>query len=197
MSDAAISRRTQLENRLNTTEDELKRAKLRHQRTYQAYKDLVMQDQDQSSDTEYPKFVKQTTKPKQEKFVGVTPDRNDIKHLALQSIFGLKTIPVQENMKDIDFSRIGRKDFPGAPVFELNVTSTDRDDRLLEIVKTMVEFLHKFERFYRISLTSLFDDLAARYMIDALKSNEIADRFEHAMARPGFDSNNWEDIQSC
>ncbi|KAF9339177.1 hypothetical protein BGX26_009452, partial [Mortierella sp. AD094] len=100
-------------------------------------------------------------------------------------------------MKDIDFSRVGRKDFLGAPVLKLNVTSTDRDVRLLEVVKTVVDFLQVFERFYRQSLTSLFDDLAARYMIDALKSNELAERFEHAMARPGYNINNWKDIQSC
>ncbi|KAF9342609.1 hypothetical protein BGX26_007195, partial [Mortierella sp. AD094] len=83
MTEDAIIRKSKLENRVTTTEDELKQAKLQHQRLYQAYKDLVMQDQEQSSDTEYPMFGKRTTMPKQEKFVGVKPDRNDSKHLAL------------------------------------------------------------------------------------------------------------------
>ncbi|KAF9346776.1 hypothetical protein BGX26_001712 [Mortierella sp. AD094] len=69
MTEAAIIQKTQLENRVTTTEDELKQARLQHQWLYQAYKDLVMQDRDQSSDTEYPEFGKRTATPKQEKFV--------------------------------------------------------------------------------------------------------------------------------
>ncbi|KAF9356599.1 hypothetical protein BGX26_005058, partial [Mortierella sp. AD094] len=51
------------------------------------------------------------------------------------------SIPVQEDLKDIDFSRVGRKDLPGAPIFEPDVTSANRDARLLEVVKTVVDFL--------------------------------------------------------
>ncbi|KAF9346048.1 hypothetical protein BGX26_002485 [Mortierella sp. AD094] len=182
MTEAAITRERQLESHVTATEDELKQAKLQHQRLYQAYRDLIMQDQELNSDTVYLGFGKRTTTSKQEKVVGIKPDRTDIKHQALQSIFGLKIIPVQENLKEIDFSRVGRKDFPGAPFLELDVTSTDRDARLLEVVKTIEDFL---------------EDLAARYMIDALKSNELAEMFEQALARPGYKSNNWEDVQAC
>ncbi|KAF9339643.1 hypothetical protein BGX26_009250, partial [Mortierella sp. AD094] len=40
MTEDAIIRKTQLENRITTIEDKLKHAKLQHQRLYQAYKDL-------------------------------------------------------------------------------------------------------------------------------------------------------------
>ncbi|KAF9372599.1 hypothetical protein BGX21_004737, partial [Mortierella sp. AD011] len=66
-----------------------------------------------------------------------------------------------------------------------------------EVVKTVVDFLQVFERYYRQALTSLFDDLASRYMLDALKSSELTERYEQALTRPGYQDNNWENVQAC
>ncbi|KAG0012790.1 hypothetical protein BGZ80_011513, partial [Entomortierella chlamydospora] len=106
-------------------------------------------------------------------------------------------IPVLEDIKTIDFSSVGRKDFPGTPVFELDSTFTGRDSRLLEVVKTVVDFLQVFERYYRQAIIFLFDDLASRYMLDALKSSELTERYEQALTRPGYQDSNWENIQAC
>ncbi|KAG0215092.1 hypothetical protein BGX28_000797 [Mortierella sp. GBA30] len=132
----------------------------------------------------------------------VIPDPSNILHRALVSMLGDMIIPVFPGTDKVDFSRVRRTVFPGAPEFHLDsILASDytRDHMALEFLKGFTEFMEQFREFFLQNLSSiLFDRFAWSYMVESLKSNRIlATQYDQAIRLYPHDQRDWNRVARC
>jgi len=128
----------------------------------------------------------------------VCPVVSDEKHQALARIFKYKTIPVvSPQSMEIDWSRVQLEERKGAPILQLRLNGVPEADIPLKTVRTIVDFLHDFEVFYKDNLTILFGDLAWRYMLGALKASGLTFQYEKAIMSIDEKDRSWDKVEEC
>ncbi|KAF9964371.1 hypothetical protein BGZ70_006573, partial [Mortierella alpina] len=132
----------------------------------------------------------------------VLPDSSNLVHRALVSMLGDMIIPVHPGTTKVDFARVRRTLFPGAPEFDLNgllATNLPREQMALSLLRLFTDFMETFREFYYQNLSSvLFDRLAWSYMYDALKSNRtLAAQYDQAIRHYQHDQRDWNHIARC
>ncbi|KAF9960092.1 hypothetical protein BGZ72_007926 [Mortierella alpina] len=132
----------------------------------------------------------------------VLPDSSNLVHRALVSMLGDMIIPIYPGTTKVDFSRVRRTVFPGAPEFHLNsllASNLPREQMALSLLRLFTDFMETFREFYYQNLSSvLFDRLAWSYMYEALKSNRtLAAQYDQAIRHYQHDQRDWNHIARC
>ncbi|KAI8345560.1 hypothetical protein B0O80DRAFT_491676 [Mortierella sp. GBAus27b] len=93
-------------------------------------------------------------------------------HAAIHRIFNEDYIPIHEETGEVDYSKIRKKIFKGAPMLDLDVSKFPIEDMIRELATRVINFRDKFERFYLWNLTDvLFDKMAWDYFGYSISEN--------------------------
>ncbi|KAI8350275.1 hypothetical protein B0O80DRAFT_500866 [Mortierella sp. GBAus27b] len=127
------------------------------------------------------------------------PLLNNPKHAAMMRVFNYKTIPVLSRARgEIDYDRVQLKEKSNAPSFKLKLKGVPKNELTLKIVKGIVDFIEKFEKFYVRELTKdLFEDLAWRYMSMSLEAAGLSDQYDEHIKTVEYGDRSWTQVQRC
>lgn len=111
--------------------------------------------------------------------------------------FKYKRIPVvSPQSMEIDWSRLQLEE-KGAPTLQIRLSGVLDTDIPLKTVRTITDFLHEFQVFYKDNLTILFEDLAWRYMMGAFKPSGLSYQYEKAIMLIEEKDRNWDAVEAC
>lgn len=88
-----------------------------------------------------------------------------LEHDDLHLIFKEDNIPLLEDSNEVDYSKIKKKTFPGAPFLDLDVSKVPVENIIKQIAARVVTFRDEFERFYEWNFNKvLFHKMAWDYL---------------------------------
>jgi len=120
-------------------------------------------------------------------------------HDALHRIFKEDNIPLIEDSQEVDYSKVKKKVFTGAPSLDLDMSKVPADDVITSLATKVVTFRDEFQRFYEWNLTEvLFDKLAWNYMAASLtKVNGLAKDYSDLILAIPMKDRNWTKVAAC
>jgi hypothetical protein len=120
-------------------------------------------------------------------------------HDALHRIFKEDNVPLLENSEEVDYSKIKKRTFPGAPFLDLDLSKVPVEDIVKEAATRVVTFRDDFERFYGWNLTDvLFDKMAWDYMASSLtKVGGLAKDYTDLITEVPLRERNWSKVVAC
>ncbi|KAG0247475.1 hypothetical protein BG011_001421, partial [Mortierella polycephala] len=119
-------------------------------------------------------------------------------HVALYRIFKEENIPLIEDSDEVDYSKIKKRTFQGAPTLDLDVSKLSAEDMVTEVATRVVTFRNDFERHYRWSLTDdLFDKMAWDYMPIALSKAGLAKDYTDLIIKKPMKERTWKQVVAC
>ncbi|KAF9352461.1 hypothetical protein BGX34_012153 [Mortierella sp. NVP85] len=122
-----------------------------------------------------------------------------LEHDALHRIFKEDYIPLLEGSNEIDYSKVRKKVFIGAPSLDLDMSKVPREDFMTTLVTKVFTFRDEFRRFYEWNLTVvLFDKMAWDYMAGPLtKVNGLANDYLELIEAAPMKERNWSKVAAC
>ncbi|KAK3808802.1 MAG: hypothetical protein J3Q66DRAFT_392244 [Benniella sp.] len=120
-------------------------------------------------------------------------------HDALHRIFKEDNIPVLEDSNEVDYSKVKKRMFAGAPTLDLDMAKVPLEDLITTLATKVVTFRTDFRRFYLWSLTDvLFDRMAWDYMAASLtKVHGLANDYSDLITAIPMKERNWTNVVAC